>query len=282
MLIDIVTFLFAVGALLVIHVPQPERTQAGVEGKGSLLQEASYGFRYILRRPSLLGLQLTFLFVNLTAGFGNVLVNPMLLARTNKDETVLATVTSLGALGGVLGGILMSTWGGPKRRVHGVLLGLIFSSFFGLTLMGVGQSVLVWGAAWALAHALYPILNGSNQAIWQAKVAPDVQGRVFAARRMIAQMVVPIGMLLAGPLADRVFEPALMPGGALTPAFGWLVGTGPGAGMGLINVIFGVIGVLAGVAGFAFTAIRNAEDLLPDHGAEPAPAPETEPVAATA
>ncbi len=275
MVIDIVTFIFAVSTLLIIHVPQPEKTASGAEGKGSLLTEAAYGFRYIVRRPSLLGLQLTFFFVNLTAAFGVTLVNPMILARTNSSEATLATVQSVGAIGGVLGGILMGTWGGPKRRVHGVLLGMIGSSFFGLTVMGVGQSVLVWAVAWALTALTIPVLNGSNQAIWQAKVAPDVQGRVFAARRMIAQMVIPVGMIVSGPLADRVFEPAMMEGGALAPIFGGLVGTGPGAGMGLILVIFGMLGVLVALAGFAFRAIRDAEDLLPDHGAalEPEPAP---------
>jgi hypothetical protein len=99
---------------------------------------------------------------------------------------------------------------------------------------------------------------------------------------MIAQMIIPIGMALTGPLADRVFEPAMMAGGALAPTFGWLVGTGPGAGMGLINVFFGIVGMAVAVAGYAFPAVRNAEDLLPDHGVEPAPAPEAEPAAATA
>jgi MFS family permease len=272
MLIDIITFTFAVGTLLVVHVPQPERSAAGAEGRGNLLQEAAYGFRYIRRRPSLLALQLTFFFSNLTAAFGITLTTPMLLARTNSDEVTLATVQSFGALGAVLGGILMSTWGGPKRRVQGVILGMVLSSFFGMVLMGVGRNVVVWAAAFAVAAGSVPILNGSNQAIWQRKVAPDVQGRVFAARRMIAQSAGIASMLLAGPLADQIFEPAMMPGGLLAPIFGGLVGTGPGAGIGLILVIFGVLGVLLALAGYAFRIVRDAEDLLPDHGAEAVPA----------
>jgi DHA3 family macrolide efflux protein-like MFS transporter len=141
-----------------------------------------------------------------------------------------------------------------------------------MTLMGIGRSIIVWAAAFAVASLTVPILNGSNQAIWQLKVAPDVQGRVFAARRMIAQIAGPVSMLLAGPLADQVFEPAMREGGSLAPIFGGLVGTGPGAGMGLICVIFGVLGVLVAIGGFAFKAIRDAEDLLPDHGAEVVPA----------
>jgi hypothetical protein len=118
-----------------------------------------------------------------------------------------------------------------------------------------------------------PLINGSNQAIWQAKVAPDVQGRVFAARRLIAQITAPVAFLLTGPLADNVFEPAMMPGGSLASIFGGVLGTGPGAGMALMFIIFGALGVLVGFGGYLFPDIRNAEDLLPDHHADAQPAP---------
>ena len=272
MLIDIVTFVFAVSTLLAIHVPQPQATASGAEGKGNLWKESLYGFRYIIRRPSLLGLQLTFFVANLTVTMGDVVVNPMILARTDSSESALATVMSIGAIGGVVGGILMGTWGGPKRRVHGVLLGFVGIGLFGSVLMGLGQAVIVWVVAWFVTALLMPILNGSNQAIWQAKVEPDVQGRVFAARRMIAQIAMPVAMLLAGPLADQVFEPAMHAGGSLAPIFGGVFGTGAGSGMALMCVIFGVISMGVGLAGYAFPTIRDAEDLLPDHEAVPVPA----------
>ncbi|MBE2266964.1 MAG: MFS transporter [Anaerolinea sp.] len=267
MLIDIVTFIVAISAVLAVRIPNPEVSAAGQEGKGSLLQEAVYGFRYIVRIPSLLGLQLLFFGINFMGTFGAVLTAPFLLARNNGDETVLATAQSIGAIGGILGGLLLTTWGGPKRRVNGVLLGMVGTSLLGEVLMGVGRSVIAWGAALFFLHFFMPILNGSNQAIWQAKVQPDVQGRVFAARRMIAQISAPVAMILAGPLADQVFEPAMREGGALAPVFGWLVGTGAGAGMGLIFVIFGIAGVLVALSGYLFQPIREAETLLPDHTA---------------
>jgi DHA3 family macrolide efflux protein-like MFS transporter len=111
-------------------------------------------------------------------------------------------------------------------------------------------------------------LNGSSQAIWQAKVAPDGQGRVFATRRLIAQISAPAAMLIAGPLADYVFEPAMMPNGALSDMFAWLVGAGPGAGMGLMLVISGLLGTAVGLGGYAFRVVRDAEDILPDHDAK--------------
>jgi len=113
----------------------------------------------------------------------------------------------------------------------------------------------------------YPSLNGSTQAIWQSKVAPDVQGRVFAVRRLIAQITAPLALLLAGPLADRVFEPAMQPGGTLAGPLGWLVGNAPGSGMSLILLATGLLGVAVGLVGFLIPKIRDVETLLPDHDA---------------
>lgn len=268
MTIDVVTFLVAIGALLLVHIPQPAITEAGRKGRGSIWKESAYGFRYILERPSLLGLQLVFFTINLILTFGFILLAPMILARTGNNEIMLGSVRSAGAIGGVIGGILLSAWGGPKRRVHGVLIGMALGSLLGQLLMGLGRGPYIWALASFFSLFFVPIVNGSNQAIWQAKVAPDVQGRVFATRLLIAQITAPVAMLLAGPLADRVFEPAMMPGGSLATIFRGVVGTGPGAGMSLIFVITGVLGTLVGLGGYAFRVVRNAEDILPDHDAE--------------
>jgi MFS family permease len=276
LLIDIVTFVFAVGTLLFVHIPQPQTTAAGREGQGSLWTESFYGLRYIVDRPSLLGLQLVFLLGNFVAGLAFTVFAALILARTGNDELVFGSVQSAGAIGGVAGGLAMTAWGGPKHRVHGVLGGWAFSGLT-LVLLGLGRSLPVWAVASFLGQFLVPILNGSNQAIWQAKVAPDVQGRVFSMRRLIAWFVSPLSALLAGPLADLLLEPAMREGGALADVWGGLVGTGPGAGMALIFVLGGGLSALVGLSAYTVRVIRDAEALLPDHDApeaqmEPAPA----------
>ena len=75
----------------------------------------------------------------------------------------------------------------------------------------------------------------------------------------------PLGRLLAGPLADQVLEPAMAEGGGLASLFGWLVGSGTGAGMGLQFAVTGLLAALAGLGGYLFSVVRNAEDILPDH-----------------
>lgn len=269
MAIDVFTFLVAIGALLIVHVPQPATTEAGKEGRGSLLKESAYGFRYIFERKGLLSLLLIFLAANLIFSISYTVLSPMILARTANDGVVLGTVRSVMGLGGVAGGLLLSAWGGPKRKIHGVLLGMAVSSVTGTIVLGMGQDLAVWSLGAFFSTFLMPIINGSSQAIWQAKVAPDVQGRVFSVRRLIAQVSAPLAILLSGPLADHVFEPAMMAGGGLVSSFGSLVGTGSGAGMSLMFVLTGVIGGFIGLVGYLFPAVRNVEDILPDHDAVP-------------
>lgn len=265
MVIDVVTFVLAVLALLFVNIPSPRRTEEGQRKQGNILKEATYGFQYIFARPSLLGLQLVFLLGNLMAGISNTVMAPMILARTGNSEITLGSVLSIGAAGTIVGGILMSAWGGPKRRVHGVLLGHILIGLFAQAIFGLNLGFTVWAIGSVVTGLLIPVINGSNQAIWQSKVAPDVQGRVFASRRLIAWITQPLSPLIAGPLADFVLEPAMRGNGALPATFGWLVGTGPGTGMALMFIFTGLTVSLVGAAAYLFPAVRNAEDVLPDH-----------------
>jgi hypothetical protein len=109
-----------------------------------------------------------------------------------------------------------------------------------------------------------PIINGSSQAIWQTKVAPDVQGRVFSVRRMIAMSMTPLAYIIAGPLADRVFVPLLLEGGALVNTVGRLIGVGPGRGTGFMFIVIGALSILVSAAGYLNPHVRNVEDELPD------------------
>ena len=267
LIIDLVSAAVAIGALLVVHIPQPLKTEAAFRAEGSFLQEAVYGFRYIFQRPSLLGLQTVFMVGNIFAGLSFAVVAPLILSRTGNDELVFGSVQSVGAIGGVVGGLVMSAWGGPKRRVDGVFLGWFCTCLFGQTLLGLGRTPLVWSVGMFLFSFFAPILNGSNQAIWQAKVSPDIQGRVFTTRRLIAWLVTPLSRLVAGPLVDYVLEPAMVKGSSLAASFSWLVGEGAGAGIGLLFVVTGLFGALTGLSGYLFPVVRDVETILPNHEA---------------
>ncbi|HLN65399.1 MAG TPA: MFS transporter [Symbiobacteriaceae bacterium] len=263
--IDIITFLIAVGLVLIIPIPDPEKLSDGPIKPLPMWKDAGYGFKYIWERPSLLGLQLVFMAMNMMIVFHFVLFSLMVLARTGDNTQTLGVALSAAGIGTLLGGMAMTTWGGPKRRVYGVLGGMVLVSTLGWLVSGIGQALPWWVVGSFFSAFFLPIINGSNQAIWQAKVGLDVQGRVFAARRLISQIAGPLAMLSVGPLADYVFEPMMAKGGALAGVFGGLLGTGPGAGMGLLMFLAGLTGVVFASTGYLFPAVRNAETILPDH-----------------
>jgi hypothetical protein len=109
-----------------------------------------------------------------------------------------------------------------------------------------------------------PLVNSSNQAIWQAKIPPEIQGKVFSVRRLIAQMASPLSMLLAGPLADSFFGPAMLSGGLFSGVFGPFLGVGPGAGMSLMILLMGLIGGAVAFITYSIPSIRNVETIVPD------------------
>ena len=201
---------------------------------------------------------------NLFAGIGFTLMAPMILARTAQNSIIFGSVQTAGAIGGVIGGITMSVWGGFRRKVHGVLLGWGLSGL-SFAVLGIGQDLSIWIPFFLLSMVISPLINTSNQAIWQTKVAPDLQGRVFSARRLIAWFTQPIAPMIAGLLADYVMEPAMKSKTALSQIFGGIFGTGPGSGMGLLFFFAGIMAAIVGFSGYLFKPIRDVENILPDH-----------------
>jgi MFS family permease len=266
LVIDVVTFFLAILALTLVHIPQPEKTVEGQAESGGMLKEALYGFKYIFARRGLFGLLIFFVVLNFVIGISISLFSPFILERTNQSSEMLGIVTSANAIGAVAGGLLIGLWGGFKRRMTSIFLGEALTGLFLLTIFGLGRSLPVWIIG-VVIGGIFPIFtNGASQAIWQAKVAPDVQGRVFSARRMIAFSVGPITPIIAGLLADYVTEPMMLGDTWLAGAFGWMVGTTPGSGMALQLVLTGIL--YMAVVGFTYAFIphvRNLEDELPDH-----------------
>ena len=263
-LIDFITFFFAVGALLLVHIPQPKSNgQAETEKpKGALWREAAFGWHYLRARQGLLGLLIYFALVNFFLNFSAVLLGPMILSFGTAAG--LGTAQTVGGLGMLIGSIAMSAWGGPKRRILAVI-GFIVLASFGLFVAGLQSSVLFVAIGMFILMFSIPFGSGTSQAIFQSKVEPDVQGRVFSIRTMISRSMMPLAFLIAGPLADQVFEPLLREGGALASSWvGSLVGIGPGRGIGVLFLISAlVLWVASGIA-FANPHIRNIETELPD------------------
>jgi MFS family permease len=275
LLIDFATFLVALTTLLAVRVPKPPKsgaTSRTEDERGSLLRDAVYGWTYLTSRPGLLGLLIFFAVSNFLVGMATVLGPPFVLSLAS--PAVLGIITSVGGGGMLLGGMLMSVWGGPKRRIYGVL-GFELLGGLSILIVGLQPSVPLFAVLGTIFFFRLPIVNGSRDAIWQSKVPPEVQGRVFAVRRVIAWSTRPLAFLIAGPLADRVFEPLMTVDGPLAKSIGRIIGVGPGHGISLLFAVIGTLAILAAVAGYLYPRLRLVEDELPDMGsiAQAAPGP---------
>jgi len=255
--IDLATFTIAIATLVCVKIPQPAIASNPQPTRPHLLQELSFGFRYIVERPSLLALLVSVSLFWFGHDIGAALYSPMILARTGNNARILGTILSAAGAGGVLGASTVSIWGGPKRRIRGFLLGMAGAGLSKIV-FAFGQALSIWIPAQFCSSFNFPILGSSNEAIWLAKVPPEVQGRVFATRAVIVQLASAIGLLIAGPLADRVFEPAMQPSGFLAAIFGPIIGTGAGAGMALLYAISALGLLLVAVGGYACRLLRDA------------------------
>jgi hypothetical protein len=202
-----------------------------------------------------------------------VLLTPLILSFATAVE--LGSVSSAAAAGALVGAVGLSVWGGPRRRM-GLIFALMVVQGCLLVVGGLEPSVRLVALAAFTFMVTVPLIGGTNQAILQSKVAHQVQGRVFGMAGFIAVSTLPLASALAGPLADRVFEPALAPGGALAATVGTLVGVGPGRGIGFLFVLLGAMVVVVVSLAFLNPRLRRLESELPDAPA-PVPAPPSSP-----
>ncbi len=264
MMIDIVTFCLAISILIFVKIPQPEMAKDIGTGVKGVFKDAFYGFKYIFKRKPLFGLQMTYFTTNFFSNMSMILLAPMILAVTASNEISLASVMASAGIGGLAGGITMTVWGGSKERKILVIMSVIAIEGTCQMFFGLGSEVIVWSIVGFILGFSGPFVMGSSQAIWQSKVEPNKQGRVFAARGFIAMGAGAVSMAIAGPLADHVFEPSMTGGGFLGETFGWLLGIDPGSGMRLMFLLCGMGSFLTAITAYSIKRVRNLETLVPD------------------
>jgi MFS family permease len=218
--VDAISFFGAALVLLFLHIPSPVRTDlvGGTAGpRPSLWADVREGALYIWDRRPLLWLLGTFTVVNLTGSpvrvFQPLLVKFDLIddwtARGLTFEAALALLATVSSMGGVAGGVLITAWGGLRvKRVYGVLVPMIVAGSAQIV-FGLSRLLVVSSAMALVMSAMLPILNAHSQAIWQTQTPRELQGRVFAVRRVIAQCTWPLSTALAG-VAGGLFDPGLV------------------------------------------------------------------------
>jgi MFS family permease len=255
--VDAASFAFAALAALLTPIDEsagaPAREQAA---RGSPL----FGLRYLAGEPGLLGTLVFQTVTNLALGFAFVLLLPLVLPLGGAASS--GAVQSTAGFGMLAGGLLVGAWGGPARRVRALYAG---GAIMGAALVagGVLRSVPAVGVCAFAIGLSTPLISSAAQVIWQLKVPADAQGRVFAARQAVLSATLPAAYLLAGPLADRLFEPAMASDGALAPFLAPVFGQGAGRGVALILFLMGVVSLLATAWAMADRRVRGVEGPLP-------------------
>ncbi|CAG0933033.1 hypothetical protein TFLX_02859 [Thermoflexales bacterium] len=218
--LDALSFMFAAIVLSFLSIPSPQRADLrAAQGRvqKSMFADVLEGLRYIWYRRPMLWLLGTFTVVNLLSSPVSVFQRLLLkfnlaadwTARGMSFEAALALIATIGSLGGLAGGVLISTWGGlKKKRVYGVIIPIMISA---TAMLGLGLSTGLYMAAVMIlaSSAMVPIMNSHSQTIWQTQTPREMQGRVFSVRRVIAQFTSPMGVALAGWVGGQ-FDPGLV------------------------------------------------------------------------
>jgi DHA3 family macrolide efflux protein-like MFS transporter len=201
-----------------------------------------------------------------------VLNTPYILSRTGHDESALGVILSLTNIGAIVGGIIIGIWGGTRPRTYTIIPGIGFSGLM-MVVVGMGQSVPAIAIPFFLLMLPMPMVNTLFMSMIQAKVAPDIQGRVFAVISQVSVLLTPLAYLVAGPLADNVFEASV--GTTGWEIFAPVLGNSAGAGIGLMIVVCGTAVVFTSIMAFMTPNVRNLESLWPDYVIETEPLPES-------
>jgi MFS family permease len=264
-LIDIATFSLAMLVVYLIHIPRPRQTEEGRQAQGSFWEELLSGFRFLARRRVLLGLVLYLTFVNFLLNGPLELALPYNVTVTGSEATmgVLMGVMSLGAL---CGAATIAVWRGTRPRIHTLLPGLLLTGLM-MIVYGIARTPLLLGIALFLGMIPLPVSNALFTSILQVKTPPDMQGRVFAVVFQLLFLATPVSFLVTGPLVDNIIEPAVgKPGWEIVAP---LVGSKPGAGMGLVLVVAGALIFVTAAMVYALPQVRRLEADLPDYEAIP-------------
>lgn len=254
--IDLIAFLVAF--LILLRNPFPNSMYRRIEEP--FIKALSRGFQFIIQRKSMLAMVGFFVVSNFLLGMMMALTTPLVLSFST--AVALGLVASMRAMGEFSGGLIMGIWGGTKRRAEGMVgfvalngLSVIIVSIYPLAIFPM---IGVFGMG--LANS---ITNAHWETLIQHKVGMELQGRIFSINRMMARSALPLGILVAGFLADYL-KPLTDEGGIISSQVGWLFAHTEALSMSLIMLAVGTCLILWTIAGLRYKPLRYMEDILPD------------------
>jgi amino acid adenylation domain-containing protein len=256
--VDLLSYGFAVTVLAVVRFPD----LMGRRRRETFNQQLLGGLRLSWNNRHFRAMLVFFGVGNLLFAVPTLMVTPLVLAFGSLND--VGRVAFIEALGAVAGGLAMTIWGGPRRHkmavnLASIALAGVFAALTGLRPNLAVVAVGVFGTAAALGVA-----NGIYLTVIQTKVPQRFHGRVFALNQTLAWSTLPVGFAALPPLIDRYAEPLLAPGGGLAGSVGTVLGTGPGRGIGLAFVVFGLLMTVNAVVGLGIRRLARLDSDLPD------------------
>ncbi len=256
-ILDCSSFLFSLITLLLVRFPHHQVNESQENHQTSFYQEALDSFDYLRNRSGLLALVFFFASSNFFIGIVEALSYPLILSFAS--PTQLGMIFFIGGVGMLLGSLLMITWGTGRQNYINLLFGFMLVSGFAIIVAGLYPSIWFFSIAIFLFFLGIAFINGSAEVILQKQVAPEFQGRVFSFNNAICASCLPLAYLVAGPLANQIFEPLMTVDGLLEETIGQLIGTGPGRGIALIFIISGILNMLVTAIAYQYAPLRLIE-----------------------
>lgn len=249
LLIDVGTAMLAILPLFFVAIPQPKRHEdLGQTVKPSLMQDVREGLAYVRSWPGLVAIIFMALFLNFVLVPTGSLLPLLVTKHFSKGPMELGLINSVEGFGIIAGGIILSMWGGFKKKIVTSMIGIIGLGM-GAMLIGLAPAslfiVAIIGSV--LLGVMIPITNGPIGALLQSIIRPDMQGRVMSLLVSGATAISPLGLLIAGPLSD---------------AFGIQLWFWAG---GLICVLIGIVGFFVPTV----MGIENNKEATPTAVPEP-------------
>ena len=255
--IDLFTFVFAFITLL-FGVKIKEHKVGSDEEEG-IIKKCLLGIKYIFNTTGIKELIIFMAFINLIVAMYDTILTPMVLSRTNQNDVQLGIVTSMVGIAGILGSRLVFLVKDVKHRMKMSAFIMAFSMLICNSLLGIGRNYIVWTIAIFLGNILIPIFTANISYVMRVNIPIEMQGRVFSARNTLQYFSIPVGNLLGGFLADKVFEPFMMNKSFMQEICSVFVGKGTGSGIALLLVVLALIGFI-GCSYFGINKNMNSLD----------------------
>ena len=202
MLVDVGTAILAIAPLLFVHVPQPKRDDLGVE-KPSIWADMREGLRYIRGWPGLMALIGVAMIIKIALTPAFSLLPLLVSVHFNGGAAQLSLLEAVAGVGIMMGGLLLSMWGGFRRKIYTTMMGMVVLGLSFLVL-GLTPGGLFWMALASIfvVGLTIPLIDGPIMAILQGTVAPEIQGRVFTLMGSLLWITSPFSLAVAGPVSD--------------------------------------------------------------------------------